>query len=176
MKASSLCKKATIHRVTTMLVIFKNVLFPSHNHLLTIWHFDYCPSTSESFTRISLHSCSEEIILWNRARNKYRKSVWKVIHYNDEISSYRTTWLLCLVLHFQSRHLSQWGHRCHVWPYSFLCLQTSSCKRNGQSAWWLQMTTKFSGVCVSMYGLTNSLYPSWGFMFLENGSAILVLY
>ena len=27
-------KKATIHRVTTMLATFKNVLFPGHNHLL----------------------------------------------------------------------------------------------------------------------------------------------
>ena len=32
---SALRKKATIHHVTTMLATSKNVLFPSHNHLLT---------------------------------------------------------------------------------------------------------------------------------------------
>ena len=31
----SLCKKGTIHQVTTMLATSKNVLFPGHNHLLT---------------------------------------------------------------------------------------------------------------------------------------------
>ena len=31
----SLCAKATIHQVTTMLATSKNVLFPGHNHLLT---------------------------------------------------------------------------------------------------------------------------------------------
>ena len=31
----SLCKKATIHQVTTMLGTSKNALFPGHNHLLT---------------------------------------------------------------------------------------------------------------------------------------------
>ena len=31
----TLCKKATIHQVTTMLATPKNVLFPSHNHMLT---------------------------------------------------------------------------------------------------------------------------------------------
>ena len=31
----TLRKKATIHQVTTMLAMFKNVLFPGHNHLLT---------------------------------------------------------------------------------------------------------------------------------------------
>ena len=31
----SLRKKATIHQVTTMLGISKNVLYPGHNHLLT---------------------------------------------------------------------------------------------------------------------------------------------
>ena len=31
---NSLCKKATIHQVTTMLATSKNVLFPDHNHLL----------------------------------------------------------------------------------------------------------------------------------------------
>ena len=48
-------KKATIHKVTTMLATPKNVLFPGHNHLLTtgtndlkLWlslshHFDYHP-------------------------------------------------------------------------------------------------------------------------------------
>ena len=34
--AATLCKKATIHQVTTMLATSKNVLFPGHNHLLTI--------------------------------------------------------------------------------------------------------------------------------------------
>ena len=29
------CKKAAIHKVTTMLATSKNVLFPGHNHLLT---------------------------------------------------------------------------------------------------------------------------------------------
>ena len=29
-------QKATIHQVTTMLATFKNVLFPGHNHLLTL--------------------------------------------------------------------------------------------------------------------------------------------
>ena len=29
-------KKATIHQVTTMLATSKNVVFPGHNHLLTI--------------------------------------------------------------------------------------------------------------------------------------------
>ena len=28
-------QKATIHQVTTMLAVSKNVLFPGHNHLLT---------------------------------------------------------------------------------------------------------------------------------------------
>ena len=32
----ALGKKATIHQVTTMLSTSKNVLFPGHNHLLTI--------------------------------------------------------------------------------------------------------------------------------------------
>ena len=32
----TLCKKATIHQVTTMLVTSKHVLFLGHNHLLTI--------------------------------------------------------------------------------------------------------------------------------------------
>ena len=31
----TLCKKATIHQVTTMLATSKNVLFPDHNHQLT---------------------------------------------------------------------------------------------------------------------------------------------
>ena len=31
----SLCKKAIIHQVTTILATSKNVLFPDHNHLLT---------------------------------------------------------------------------------------------------------------------------------------------
>ena len=31
----TLCKKATIHQVTSMLATSKNVLFPGHNHLLT---------------------------------------------------------------------------------------------------------------------------------------------
>ena len=31
----SLCKKATIHQVNTMLATSKNVLFPGHNKLLT---------------------------------------------------------------------------------------------------------------------------------------------
>ena len=31
----TLCKKVTIHQVTTILAICKNVLFPGHNHLLT---------------------------------------------------------------------------------------------------------------------------------------------
>ena len=30
----TLGKKATIHQLTTMLSIFKNVIFPGHNHLL----------------------------------------------------------------------------------------------------------------------------------------------
>ena len=34
-EANSLCKKATIWQVTTMLVTSKNVLFPGHSHLLT---------------------------------------------------------------------------------------------------------------------------------------------
>ena len=33
---ATLRKKATIHQVTTMLATSKNVLFPGHNHLLTI--------------------------------------------------------------------------------------------------------------------------------------------
>ena len=32
----TLAKKATIHQVTTMLATSENVLFPGHNHLLTI--------------------------------------------------------------------------------------------------------------------------------------------
>ena len=43
-------QKATIHQVTTMLATSKNVLFPDHNHLLTMvlmtQHFDYRPSTT----------------------------------------------------------------------------------------------------------------------------------
>ena len=31
----ALCKKATIHQVTTVLGTSKNVLLPGHNHLLT---------------------------------------------------------------------------------------------------------------------------------------------
>ena len=31
----TLCKKATIYEVITMLATSKNVLFPGHNHLLT---------------------------------------------------------------------------------------------------------------------------------------------
>ena len=31
----SLCKKATMHQVTTMLATSKNLQFPGHNHLLT---------------------------------------------------------------------------------------------------------------------------------------------
>ena len=31
----TLGKKASIHQVTTILTISKNVLFPDHNHLLT---------------------------------------------------------------------------------------------------------------------------------------------
>ena len=34
-QTQTLHKKATIHQVTTMLAISKNVLFPGHNHLLT---------------------------------------------------------------------------------------------------------------------------------------------
>ena len=34
-RLSSLCKKNTIHQVTTMLATSINVLFPDHNHLLT---------------------------------------------------------------------------------------------------------------------------------------------
>ena len=32
----SLCKKTNIHQVTTMLATANNVVFPGHNHLLTI--------------------------------------------------------------------------------------------------------------------------------------------
>ena len=35
-KHVALSKKATIHQVTTMLATSKHVLFPGHNHLLTI--------------------------------------------------------------------------------------------------------------------------------------------
>ena len=42
-----LCQNAMIHQVTTMLATSKNVLFPCHNHLLTIGlitlHFNYHP-------------------------------------------------------------------------------------------------------------------------------------
>ena len=31
----NIAQKATIHQVTTMLATTKNVVFPSHNHLLT---------------------------------------------------------------------------------------------------------------------------------------------
>ena len=34
-RTGSLCQKASIHQVTTMLATSKNVLFPGHNHLLT---------------------------------------------------------------------------------------------------------------------------------------------
>ena len=33
---TSIDKKGTIHQLTTMLTISKNILFPGHNHLLTI--------------------------------------------------------------------------------------------------------------------------------------------
>ena len=39
MSQCSMCytaQKATIHQVTTMLATSKNILFPGHNHLLTI--------------------------------------------------------------------------------------------------------------------------------------------
>ena len=38
--ALSLCKKATILQVTTVLATSKNVLFPGHNHLLPTGTFD----------------------------------------------------------------------------------------------------------------------------------------
>ena len=36
MESRNTAQKATIHQVTTMLATSKNVLFPGHNHLLTI--------------------------------------------------------------------------------------------------------------------------------------------
>ena len=39
---STLCKKATIHQVTTMLAATKNVLHPGHSHLLTTGTDDLC--------------------------------------------------------------------------------------------------------------------------------------
>ena len=37
---TTLRKKVTIHKVTTMLATSKNVLFPGHNHLLTTSTYD----------------------------------------------------------------------------------------------------------------------------------------
>ena len=58
---------------------------------------------------------------------------------------------------------SQYGHRFHVWPYFFLCLQITVADirpqgkvcRHGECRWPLKSS---SGVCVGVYGLTYSLY------------------
>ena len=46
--------KATIHQVTTMLVTYRNVLFPGHNHLLTTGTDD--PSLAGAWVIISISS------------------------------------------------------------------------------------------------------------------------
>ena len=46
----SLRKQATIHQVTTMLVTFKSVLFPGHNHMLTTSAAD--PTQTLTITRL----------------------------------------------------------------------------------------------------------------------------
>ena len=48
----TLYQKATIHQVTTMLATSKNVLFPGHNHLLTIGADD--PSLTDDWTIINV--------------------------------------------------------------------------------------------------------------------------
>ena len=50
--SSGLCKKATIHQVTTMLATSENVLFPGHNHLLTPGTDD--PSLAGAWTIIKV--------------------------------------------------------------------------------------------------------------------------
>ena len=49
-----LCKKVTIHRVTTMLATSKNVVFSGHNHLLTTSTDD--PSLAATWAIISIRS------------------------------------------------------------------------------------------------------------------------
>ena len=52
--ANTLRKRATIHLVTTMLTTSKNVLFPGHNHLLTIGIDDLTLQLSPLRTIISI--------------------------------------------------------------------------------------------------------------------------
>ena len=63
-----LCKKATIHQVTTMIAISKNVLNPGHNHLLitgtddlTLW---LLPKHQWSGNRIFLDVASMVVTWW----------------------------------------------------------------------------------------------------------------
>ena len=51
----SLCKKDTIHQVTTMLVTSKNVLFPGHNHLLTTSTDDPSLAGARAIIKVSAH-------------------------------------------------------------------------------------------------------------------------
>ena len=48
-------KKATIHQVTTMLATSKNVLFPGHNHLLTISTDDPSLTGARAIIKVSGH-------------------------------------------------------------------------------------------------------------------------
>ena len=52
---NTLCKKATIHQVTTMLTTSKNVLFPGHNHLLTTGTDDLTPWLLSERQRVKGH-------------------------------------------------------------------------------------------------------------------------
>ena len=51
----SLCKKATIHQVTTMLTTSRNVLFPGYNHLLTIGTDDPSLAGTQALIKVLGH-------------------------------------------------------------------------------------------------------------------------
>ena len=51
----SQCNKATIRQVTTMLATSKNVLFPSHSHLLTTSTGDPSLPGTQAIIKVSRH-------------------------------------------------------------------------------------------------------------------------
>ena len=50
-----LCKKTTIHQVTTMLATSKNVLYAGHNHLLTTGTDDPSLASTQMIIKVSGH-------------------------------------------------------------------------------------------------------------------------
>ena len=85
----TLCKKATIHQVTTMLTTSKNVLFTGHNHLLTTSADDPSLSRWCSFDNQSVRSSAPVVSRW----------LWPGNRTFLEVASVVVTWWIMAFLH-----------------------------------------------------------------------------